>query len=279
MNHLAKYIEEHIGSTPKAHFVLGSGLGSTLEEIANESGWNLVGQIGFEEIPELKNTTAPGHQGKYYFLKKESHLISIQSGRLHGFEGHNPRDVVKTVTEVFDAGTQTFILSNAAGSLQKSFSPGSCMVLEDHFNFTGKNPLIGENPCDENGKVYGERFPDMTQAYDIELSKELKNALISQNLEVHSGTYIGHLGPNYETTAENYLFSKWGMGAVGMSTVWEVIALRHRGARVAALSFMSNFVAGLLNRDELLDHEDVLKIGKEKAPLIIKAFLKIGEKI
>lgn len=251
-------------SAPVLHSVLGSGLSEDLDKAVN-SDWVLAAELSFKEIPDFATSTVLGHPGVYRFYKnkKSQKVISLQLGRLHGYEGLDPIQVAQSVTQIKDAGTQNFLLTNAAGSLQKKFKPGSLMIIEDQVNFTGKNPLIGKNPCLANGQEAGPRFPDMVSLYDKTLSKRLKKLLLKK-FQVHQGTYIGVLGPSFETPAEVKLFSKWGMGAVGMSTVWESIALRHRGASVIGLSMLSNYGSGLVS-GKALDHVEVLAQGKKSA--------------
>jgi len=257
---------------PKLHCVLGSGLSDALNDIDFSQTWEECGEISFTEIPAFTATTAPGHPGKYKLYKhKSGEILSLQLGRLHGYEGLEASEVVKSVTQIYDAGTKVFLLTNAAGSLNPDFKPGSVMLIEDHVNFTGRNPLVGEN----KGSV-GQRFPDLSSLYNKELGTILEKSL-SNDFSVHRGTYIGVLGPSFETPAEVKLFEKWGMGAVGMSTVWEAIALKHRGAQVCGLSFMSNYGCGLIDSNPL-SHEDVLEQGRVSALSLVKGILSFAER-
>lgn len=262
-----KYREWKI-SAPAVHTVLGSGLSDELEKVKLQD-WMLVGEISFQEIPDFVKASVQGHPGLYKFYKnKNNKVISLQLGRLHGYEGHSPQKVVQSVTQIKDAGTETFILTNAAGSLQKHIAPSSVMIIDDQVNLTGQNPLIGKNPVSQNGQELGPRFPDMSAVYDKILSKKVAT-LLEKNFQVHHGTYLGILGPSFETPAEIKLFSQWGLGAVGMSTVWEAIALKHRGAKLLGLSMICNYGCGLMG-DEILDHKDVLAKGKQNAQKLLQ---------
>jgi purine-nucleoside phosphorylase len=255
-------------SAPVLHTVLGSGLSEDIDKVVS-GAWKKVGEFRFKDVPDFASSTVQGHPGLYQFYQdqRSGKVFSLQLGRLHGYEGLEPRQVVQSVTQIFDAGTQHFLITNAAGALQKEFEPGSLMILEDQVNFTGKNPLVGHNPKLANGQDAGPRFPDMVSLFDPKLSAKLEGCL-QKKFQVHRGIYIGVLGPSFETPAEVRLFSKWGMGAVGMSTVWETIALKHRGAKLAGLSMLSNFGSGLVGAQPL-DHSEVLAQGKKSARALL----------
>lgn len=268
---LTRYSEWKI-KPPALHCVLGSGIGAALNNFGLSKGWRSVGEISFGKVPGLSPATVPEHAGvyRYYEWSGGSAPVSLclQVGRLHGYEGLTPREVVSTVLLPFEAGTQNFILTNAAGALTRKFKVGSVMLITDHVNLTGQNPLTGKN-------LGGPRFPDMKGAYDPSFSKLLEKALQSQKLKPNHGIYLGLPGPSFETPAEIRLFARWGLQAVGMSTVWECIALKHRGARVAGLSLISNWGSGLSK--EVLSHEDVVRASKISAHPILKAFFKLAE--
>lgn len=255
-------------SVPKAHVVLGSGFGQALD-VLPASKWTLKGEIPFHEIPGLVSSTVPDHAGRYriYQHQRSGHTVQFQMGRLHGYEGHDPALVVLPVMIPRLCGVENFLLTNAAGGLDMSMKPGDAMVIEDHINMTGKNPLIGENPKSPDGRELGPRFPDMGNAYDGLWRKSLKSFIHKQGLGVHDGVYMGLLGPTFETHAEVKLYARWGISAVGMSTVWETISLRHSGARVAGLSLISNLGAGL--SDQHLDHFVILETCRKSAAQII----------
>jgi len=271
---LKSWLKDKNLSIPYAHVVLGSGLAHPLDTLEIEN-WDFCGELAFSEIPNLVASTAPGHKGTYRFYKKDSRVVSFQVGRLHGYEGNKPSDVVKPVLAFADIGVEKFILTNAAGSLQTHMKTGSVMLIKDHFNFTGLNPLTGQN----NDSV-GPRFPDMSQIYSPRINKILEEKLKEQKLQTHEGVYIGVNGPSFETPAENQLFAKWGMGSVGMSTVFEGIALKHRSMEIGALSFLANMGAGIGEKiGDTLTGEEVLEEGRKKAPEILKALFKTLEQI
>src|SRR5262249_34664020 len=159
-------------------------------------------------------------------------------------EGHEPSTVVQTVMVPRLSGVKSFVLTNAAGGLSLSMRPGDVMLIRDHVNLTGLNPLVGVNPQGLDGRPLGPRFPDLARLYDREWRARLLRICAAEGLGTHEGVYLGLLGPSFETPAEIQLFSSWGLHAVGMSTVWEAIALAHSGARVAGLSLVSNLGSG-----------------------------------
>ena len=254
---------------PKVHFVLGSLFGSVLSENLDQmfSNWDHKGRIIFSEVPGLSQASAPSHQGCYeYFVSRKKPELSIcfQSGRLHGYEGLNPKEVVQTVIGPRQAGTSQFVLTNISGALKKELSVGSVVAITDHINFTGHSPLCG---------VTESYFVDMKNAYDPEMTKSFQKELEQQNRKSISGVYVGVLGPQYETPAEVRLFADWSGDVVGMSTVWEVIALKYYQAKVCAFSLVSNPACGI---------ESSVKIQPELLQPVfvdlIKAMLAFAEK-
>lgn len=268
---LKKVLEDRKISVPDLHIVLGSGLAPAFATSVPSIGVEAVAEISFTEVGGLLPSSAPGHKGafKIYRDQRSGKTFSFQLGRLHGYEGHAPTAVVQPLVQLAVAGTQKFLLTNASGSLQPSFLPGSLMIIEDHVNFTGQNPLYGPNPADSSGKTYGPRFTDMSATYDEKLNLILESTLRAAKLTVHRGTYLGVNGPSFETPAEVKLFSKWGMGAVGMSTVWESIAMNYLHRKVAGLSFISNLGCGLVAKNAL-SHEEVEEEAARIAPVLVK---------
>jgi purine-nucleoside phosphorylase len=191
-------------------------------------------------------------------------------GRLHGYEGLHPREVVLPVVAAALAGTENFLLTNASGSLKRNFKTGSIMVIRDHVNMTGTTPLWGPNPENGHGLALGPRFPDMSAVWDAKLNDRLKKLLKGRRFAVNDGLYLGLSGPAYETPAEVKLFSMWGLGAVGMSTVWEAQALRHMGRTIGGISFISNMGCGLVKK-VALNHEDVEKEGRKIAQKLVES--------
>lgn len=260
-----KFLAAHSLAVPSQHIVLGSGFGAALGSFSGE----LVAELPFGDLPDLHRSTVQDHAGCFRFYRKNGKVISFQMGRLHGYEGLDPAAVVRPVMIPRQAGVKEFLLTNASGGLAPSFLPGDVMLISDHVNLTGKNPLVGPNPSDVAGTALGPRFPDMGGLYDAGWRARLAKACRAQGLNVHEGIYLGVLGPSFETPAEVRLFSSWGLHAVGMSTVWEAIALRHSGATVAGLSLISNFGAGM--GSGTLDHSTILETSRASAARIIAA--------
>lgn len=254
------------------YVVLGSGLAPAFDEIGKPKGWEEKKLMSFKDIPGLVNAEAPGHKGvvRYFVHEKTKKVLAYQVGRLHGYEGHDPALVVRPLTLAFEAGCKTFIITNAAGGLNPKFKSGNVMIINDQVNMTGKNPLYGPNPSDSSGKPFGPRFPDMTGAYDKKLNALLKKSLQKKKIKTVEGIYLGLLGPSFETPAEVKLYSKWGMGSVGMSTVWETIALRHCGAKIGGLSLVANPGAGLV-KGHVLTHEEVEREAKKVSRAMVEA--------
>jgi len=260
-------------SAPSIHTVLGSGLAHLIDDkfLDQFSNIKLKGELCFSDIPEIPATTVEGHSGRYLFFEntQSNKIFCIQTGRIHGYEGHHPRVVTLPVTLIADLGCQKFILSNAAGSLRENIKPGSVMIIKDHVNMTGLNPLTGTNPKDSNQKYLGPRFPDMSKAYNEEINFSLAQHFKNEQVPTDRGVYLGLMGPSFETPAEVALFARWGLDAVGMSTVWENISLTHRGCQVGGFSFISNLGCGL--SDTPLSHEEVKECAEEFGFKIIKA--------
>lgn len=260
-------------ATPRYHVVLGSGLGQAFNEV-DLHNFQFLLDIPFQDIPGLSVATVEGHMGLYRVLvhQKTKCTVIFQLGRKHGYEGLTPKEAVRPVMCSRLVGTTHFILTNAAGSLNKKFKIGSAMLFQDHVNLTGLNPLIGPNPLGLNEEPIGPRFQDMSETYDSELQAKLKVHLKKEKVKVFEGIYLGVMGPSFETPAEVKLYSSWGLDAVGMSTVWEALALKHSGATLGGFSLISNMGCGLVNKEKL-DHHDVLRASKISARQMLQALL------
>ncbi len=260
---------------PQLQIVLGSGFGESLDSI-DTNLWKTLGEISFGEVPGLSPSSVLDHPGKYklYRHAPSQKTILLQMGRLHGYEGHSPRATVAPLMIPRLCGVQNFLLTNASGGLDLAMKPGDVMIISDHINMTGSNPLLGPNPKDPSGKEIGPRFPDMGDTYLSDWRTKLKPLLEKQGLKTHDGCYLGLLGPTYETHAEVRLFANWGAKAVGMSTVWEAIALKHSGARMAGLSMISNLGAGLTPHP--LDHKDIMKACRSSAASTMAGILEFA---
>ncbi len=230
--------------TPRVGVVLGSGLGAWAE--------GLVGltKISYSAIPHMPQSTVVGHAGNLCLGRVGELPVACLQGRVHLYEGHEPERVVFGVRLLARLGCQAVVLTNAAGGLDPAFAAGDLMLVTDHLNLMGKNPLIGPNEAD-----LGPRFPDMTEAYDRHLGELARAAARDAKVTLREGVYAGLLGPTYETPAEIKMLGRLGASAVGMSTVPEVIALRHMGVRAAAVSCITNLAAGL--SPTKLDHSEV----------------------
>lgn len=237
---------------PEAAIVLGSGLGALAEGPEAARGVAIAfADLGFP--PQ----SVEGHSGKLVFCELEGRKVVLQAGRFHFYEGH-PLEVVTAPMRLYGRlGVKAVLLTNAAGALNPGHAVGDLMVIKDHLNFTGTNPLIGPN------RAPGPRFPDMSSAYDPDLRAQLHAAAQGLGQTLREGVYIGVTGPSYETPAEIRAFRLWGADAVGMSTVPEAIVARHEGMKVAGVSCLCNMAAGIL--DQPLTHQEVLDAGKAAA--------------
>lgn len=248
------------GFTPRVGVVLGSGLS------AFASAVNDAIRIPYGDIPFFPSPTALGHNGELVLGEVSGVPTAVMSGRVHFYEGYSEEQVVYPVRVLGRMGVEIVILTNAAGAVNKSYHPGDFMVLHDHLNLTGRNPLLGPNDPD-----LGPRFPDMSLPYDTALRSKALAAFSSVNAVVHEGVYAGLLGPSYETPAEIRMLRQFGADAVGMSTVLETIAARHMGIAVLGISCLTNAASD--NSQELLSHASVLEEGR-KAEKTFAAALK-----
>jgi purine-nucleoside phosphorylase len=238
---------------PELAIVLGSGLGGLADELEAPVA------IPFAELPGWPAATAPGHAGRLLIGRLAGRPVVMLQGRFHLYEGNAPGLVVQPVLLFRRLGARVVLLTNAAGGLDPSFGPGTLMVIADHLNFTGQNPLTGGNAA-----AIGERFPDMTDAWSRRLRARLHEAGRAEGVELAEGIYVGLVGPNYETPAEVRLYASMGGHAVGMSTVMECIAARWAGLEVCGISLVTNAGAGYTG--EPLTHEEVLAAGAEAGP-------------
>jgi len=237
---------------PRVLVVLGSGLegvvGST--EVAEA--------ISFEDVPGFPPPTVEGHAGRFVLGHTGGVGVLMMQGRVHMYEGHAPTTVVLGVRAARLMGCDTLVVTNAAGGVNPDFVPGDFMLITDHLNLTGDNPLSGPN-IDE----LGPRFPAMTDAYDPELQVLARQVAEEQGQPMREGVYAGLLGPTFETPAEVRMLRTMGADAVGMSTVHEVIAARHAGMRVLGMSLITNVAAGSKH-----GHEEVLATSARRAPVL-----------
>ena len=245
----AKFILSKTKLRPKIALVLGSGLGAFADELTDAT------RIPYQKIPNFPRSTATGHAGLLVIGKTEGIAVAAMQGRVHLYEGYSPREVGFAMRVFGRMGMRSAILTNAAGGINPEFKQGALVVIRDHINLQGANPLTGSN--DER---FGPRFPDMTQAYwrsyrEIALAEAKR-----LGIETHEGVYAALPGPSYETPAEIRYLKTIGADLVGMSTVPEVIVARHMGIRVLGISCVTNMAAGILDRP--LDHSEVLETGE-----------------
>lgn len=255
-----KYIQSKSKIRPQLGFVLGSGLSAFAGQVKAEATLN------FSEIPHFSPSTIEGHPGKLILGTLDSVPVAVLQGRLHAYEGLSFEQVIHPIRTLKMLGVQDVVVTNASGGLKKTMRPGDFMVIADHINLTGSNPLRGENI-----HQLGPRFVDMTEPYDKKLSQLLTASLKAKKVRHSKGIYCGVLGPTYETAAEIRFFGKIGGSAVGMSTVAEVIAARHAGLRVVGLSCITNLGTGLSKSK--LDHDDVKNVAARSEKNFISALL------
>ncbi len=245
----AQFIRSQTSLVPEVALILGSGLGSFADGIENAA------RISYAEIPHFPRPSAQGHAGKLVIGKVGDVSVAAMQGRVHYYEGLPLRDVIFPMRVFGRLGVKAAVITNAAGGINTTYQQGALVVLSDHINMQGSNPLIGPN--DER---FGPRFPDMTRVY----WKPYRNIALEEaqrlGINVVEGIYLAATGPSYETPAEIRAFRTWGADVVGMSTVAEVIAAAHMKIRVLAISCVTNMAAGIL--DQPLSHQEVLETGE-----------------
>ena len=239
----AAYVAERLRELPRVGLVLGSGLGGFAQELTDGV------QIPYADIPEMPRPLVIGHAGQLCTGNVAGVPVACLQGRSHIYEGHTPARAVFGVRVLAELGCKTVLLTNAAGGIHASFEPGDLMLITDHLNLLGDNPLRGPNYAE------GPRFPDLSRAYDVTLLQCARDAARAANVTLREGVYAAMLGPSYETPAEIRMLRTLGADAVGMSTVPEVIALRQLGVRVGAMSCITNLAAGISAQP--LDHSEV----------------------
>ena len=239
----AAFVAERVSARPRVGIVLGSGLGAFADRVSQAL------RIPYAEIPEMPRSSVVGHAGNLCLGSLGSVEVACLQGRAHVYEGNSYARSAFGVRLLAELGCSVVLLTNAAGGIHASFAPGDLMLISDHLNLMGNSPLCGPNYGN------GPRFPDLSQAYDLELRTMARRAARDAEVTLHEGVYAAMLGPSYETPAEIRMLRTLGADAVGMSTVPEVIALRQLGVRVGAISCITNLAAGLST--QLLDHAEV----------------------
>jgi len=239
-------IRAKTASSPKIGLILGSGLGDFTDSLDNK----II--IPYSEIPEFPLSTVEGHDGAFVFGDYKGIPVVALRGRLHYYEGYPQNEITMPVRVMKKFGVETLILTNAAGGVNLDFSAGTLMLIADHINYSGANPLIGAN-LDE----FGPRFPDATDIYTKDLRNKLKEAAALEGISLKEGVYIMYSGPNYETPAEIRFFRTIGADAVGMSTVPEALVAAHCGMKVIGVSCITNMASGI--SDKKLNHQEVIE--------------------
>jgi purine-nucleoside phosphorylase len=263
----ADFIKSKYPTPVKLAIVLGSGLGAFADDLTDAVA------IPYEEIPHFARSTVEGHAGRLVLGKIGDVHVAVQQGRFHFYEGYGMDQVTFPIRTFGRLGIETVILTNAAGSLRGEMEPGSLMLISDHLNCIGDNPLRGPND-----KRLGPRFPDMTYVYDrdiqaiiVDEAAAISNERFAEGKDselidfLHRGVYCGLSGPTYETPSEIRMYRLLGADALGMSTVPEAIVARHEGIKVAGISCITNFGAGMT--EEEIDHEHVMETGARVAEI------------
>lgn len=242
----ADYIREQISLRPTIGLVLGSGLGDfadTLEDAV---------RIPYSQIPNFPVPTVPGHSGALVFGRKCGQTVVVLQGRIHYYEGLPQQEITLPIRVLAALGVKTLVLTNACGGVNLSFHPGDLMLISDHINFSGANPLIGPNL-----DAFGPRFPDMSDLYTASLRAAIKEKASASGMELQEGVYAMYSGPNYETPAEIRMFRILGADTVGMSTVPEALVAGQCGMQVVGVSCITNMAAGVL--PQKLSHAEVME--------------------
>ena len=245
----AQLILQRTTHCPKIGLVLGSGLGAFADSLTDAT------RVPYAEIPSFPQSTAIGHAGRMVIGKAGEVAVAAMQGRVHLYEGYSVEQVAFPIRVFARMGIKAVIITNAAGGINLGYSQGALVLIRDHINLQGTNPLVGPN--DDR---FGVRFPDMTYAYSKEYREAACEEASKLGTTLHEGVYAGLLGPSYETPAEIEYLRRIGADLVGMSTVAEVIAAHHMGVSVLAISCVTNMAAGIL--DQPLSHAEVMETGE-----------------
>ena len=242
-------VVQKLGTLPETAIILGSGLGILADKLGNAC------HVTTSDIPGYPPSTVAGHRGRWVAGDLNGNRILAVQGRIHGYEGHPSRVLAFPIHILASCGVKNLIITNAAGAINRYYAPGHFMAIDDQINLSFSNPLLGKNDPE-----FGPRFPDMSAAYDAQLTQKLIEIATKSGIKIHRGIYIGVRGPSYESAAEIRMFSRIGADAVGMSTVAEVIAAAHRGLRVVGVSCISNMATGIA--DQPLRHDEVTEVAE-----------------
>lgn len=260
----ANYIETKINIKPEIALILGSGLGVLAEEIEDST------VIKYEDIPNFPVSTVEGHAGQFVVGTLEDKKVMAMQGRFHYYEGYSMQEIALPIRVMYKLGINSLVVTNAAGGINRNFEPGNFMIIQDHINLMGDNPLKGEN-----FEEFGPRFPDMSEIYNENLRELAEKVAVENKIKTVKGIYVGLEGPSYETPAEIRYLREIGVDAVGMSTVPETITANHMGMNILGISCITNMAAGVLPKP--LDHKEVIEIAEKVKPkfsTLIKGILK-----
>jgi purine-nucleoside phosphorylase len=262
MKEAGLFVRARCDLKPSIGVVLGSGLGTFAEHLAKAV------RIPYGEIPGFPVSTAVGHRGELVLGQLGGTPLAVMSGRFHLYEGYSPRQVVSGIHLFAELGVKRVVLTNAAGGIHHVFGEGALVLISDHINLQGSNPLVGPNDPE-----LGPRFPDMTEVYSARLRSIAQQCAGDLGIRLNEGVYAGLLGPSYETPAEIRFLKNIGADLVGMSTVFEAITATYLGLEVLAISCVTNLAAGLSGKK--LDHQEVLEIGRR----VSGTFLQLLERL
>lgn len=266
LNETKTFIQQHYPHQPEVGIVLGSGLGNLEKEIQVEL------EIAYESIPHFPVSTVEGHKGKLLFGTLSGKRVVCMAGRFHFYEGYTPQQVIYPIRLLKWLGIELLLLSNAAGGMNPDFNVGDLMIIRDHISFFTINPLLGKNEPE-----LGVRFPDMSEPYDRALITKAEKIATENNIKVFKGVYAGVTGPTFETRAEYRFLHIAGADVVGMSTVQEVIAARHMGLKVFAMSVVTDL--GIREDDNIITHEEVLEAANAAEPKLTTIFKALVESL
>jgi purine-nucleoside phosphorylase len=252
-----RFLASKMKHNPQIGIILGSGLGGLVQRLEIET------EIPYSEIPNFPVSTVQGHHGALIFGKMNGVDVIVCSGRFHYYEGYTMQEVTFPIQVMKELGIKKLILSNAAGGMNPTFKVGDIMLLRDHINLFGNNPLLGHND-----DTMGPRFLEMSEAYSKKMLKVAFECAKELDIHVQSGVYMGVTGPCYETPAEYRMFAIMGADAVGMSTVPETIVARHRGIEVFGLSVITDL--GIVGQVEKVSHEEVLQAANIAGPKMVR---------
>ncbi|HEY7599923.1 MAG TPA: purine-nucleoside phosphorylase [Candidatus Limnocylindrales bacterium] len=250
-------VRDRSSLAPQLGIVLGSGLGALADELTDAAA------IPFADMPGWPAASAPGHAGRLILGRLDGLPVACLAGRLHMYEGHDVRLVVEPVLLMRRLGAQVVLLTNAAGGINEAFGAGTLMLISDHLNLTGRNPLIGPND-----EAVGTRFADLVDGWSPRLRELMRRAAADEGVALAEGVYAGLLGPTYETPAEVRMLRTLGADAVGMSTVVEAIAARWAGLELVGVSLVTNLGAGITGQP--LSHGEVLDAAAAAGPRFIR---------